>query len=62
MTAAPLIAALFFIEKDTAPLAGITPMTVALILLGLGSLGFVIRVLQHLADRRAPSPMPPETP
>jgi hypothetical protein len=54
LTATPLICGLFFIEKDTTPLAGATPMKAALLILGLGSLGFLIRVLQYIGKNKPP--------
>lgn len=52
LAATPLIFGLFFIEKDTAPLSGATPMKAALVILGLGSLGFLIRVLQYIGENK----------
>ncbi|WP_333869802.1 hypothetical protein [Cypionkella sp.] len=55
MTATPLIGSLFFVNKDTSPLAGVTPMTIAISILALGSLGFLIRALQYFGVKRSPS-------
>ena len=50
--AAPLIVSLFLVDKNTSPLAGVTPMQISLAFIILGSIGFAIRVLQYWAENR----------
>ena len=54
MAAMPMVIGLFLIDKDTSPLAGVTPLQVALAILALGSFGFLIRVFQHYAELNQP--------
>lgn len=52
--ATSLILALFFVDQNESPLAGLTPMKIAFAMMLLGSAGFVLRVLDHLLDAKRP--------
>ena len=52
MVSLALIIAMFFVDKELSPLSGLTPMSFALAILFLGTIGFVVRVVQHLADKK----------
>jgi hypothetical protein len=53
LMAAPLIVSLFLVDKNTSPLAGVTPMQIAIAFILLGTIGFVIRVMQYSAENRS---------
>ena len=52
MMAFALILGMFFVDKEFSPLSGLTPMSFALAIVFLGTIGFVVRVVQHLADKK----------
>lgn len=52
MMAFALILGMFFVDKELSPLSGLTPMSFALAILFLGTIGFLVRVVQHLADKK----------
>ena len=52
MVSLALIIAMFFVDKELSPLSGLTPMSFALAILFLGTIGFLVRVVQHLADKK----------
>jgi hypothetical protein len=52
MVAFALILGMFFVDKELSPLSGLTPMSFALAIVFLGTIGFVVRVAQHLADKK----------
>jgi hypothetical protein len=52
MVSLALIIAMFFVDKELSPLSGLTPMSFALAIVFLGTIGFVVRVVQHLADKK----------